>query len=177
MAFFISYPLSALGHDISPKADRDDIIMSSIQRICPLFVSNNEIHLFPPTLTSSKCSIKLSNLSTCVQRVLFNKTLISSWECQIWLYHLVKIPCSSLENMSEDIRSDRPDQNFGVTLYYFNFEIWMNCWKIFFYDIRCTCMFYFLCPPEHKTFIFFTGLNNEDKILLRQQAYKQSIHI
>ena len=25
MAFFISYPLSALGHDINPRADRSDI--------------------------------------------------------------------------------------------------------------------------------------------------------
>ena len=24
-------------------------------------------------------------------------------------------------------------------------------------------MFYFTCSPEHKTFLFFTGLNNKDK--------------
>ena len=24
-------------------------------------------------------------------------------------------------------------------------------------------MFYFTCAPEHKTFLFFTGLNNKDK--------------
>ena len=33
-------------------------------------------------------------------------------------------------------------------------------------------MFYFTCSPEHKTFHFFTGLNNKDKILLGWRAYK-----
>jgi hypothetical protein len=36
---------------------------------------------------------------------------------------------------------------------------------------------YFTCSPEHKAFLFFTGLNNKDKIPLRQQDYKQSVHI
>ena len=42
------------------------------QCIFLLFISKNKVHLFLSTLTSSKCSIKLLNLSTCVERVLFN---------------------------------------------------------------------------------------------------------
>jgi len=41
-------------------------------------------------------------------------------------YTMVTIPCPSLENASEEIRSNRPYPSFGIWLYHFNFEIAMD---------------------------------------------------
>jgi hypothetical protein len=47
-----------------------------------------------------------------------------------WKCHLVKViatmPCSSLGNTSEEIRSNRPYLSFCIWLYHFNFVILMN---------------------------------------------------
>jgi hypothetical protein len=32
-------------------------------------------------------------------------------------------------------------------------------------------MFYFTCSPEHKTFLFFTGLNNKDKYIFGMPSF------
>jgi hypothetical protein len=39
-------------------------------------------------------------------------------------------------------------------------------------------MFYFTCTSEHKTFLFFTGLNNKDKYIFGMASLqKQSANI
>ena len=73
----------------------------------------------------------------------------------------IVIPCPSLENTSEEIRSNRPCSSFGIWLHHFKFVILMNrkthfnslC---FYYNIKCKKKYGVIFPQDLVDDILFT---------------------
>jgi hypothetical protein len=79
---------------------------------------------------------------------------------------MVRIPCPSLENMSGEIRSNRPYSSFGIWLYHFNSVKHILIPFFYYYDIKCSRKWKVLLPQELVEEILFMSVTTNQYIRL-----------